>query len=156
MLVQPANPDFREKVASVFRRQPFMAHIGARLRRVEPGFCEIDLPFRPELGQQHDYLHAGVVATLIDNAAGFAALSLFEAEEDVLSVEYKLNLLRPLRGGRALGRGKVIRCGRRISVCEAEVWERNEKGEEQLCAKGMVTLMRMSPASDTGTSEVEA
>jgi len=146
MTGQLAYPDFREKVANCFRRQPFMAHIGAKLRRVEPGFCEIELSFRPELGQQDDFLHAGVVATLIDNSAGFAALSLFEADEEVLSVEFKLNLLRPVKGGRIFGRGKVLRNGRRLSICQAEVWEIDEVGGEKLCASGMVTLMRMQPS----------
>ena len=144
---QPAYPDFREKVANCFRRQPFIAHIGAKLRRVDPGFCEIELNFRPELGQQDDFLHAGVIATLIDNSAGFAALSLFEAEEDVLSVEFKLNLLRPVRAGRIFGRGKVVRNGKRLSICQADVWEQDEFGQEELCATGIVTLMRMQPAA---------
>ncbi len=146
MMVQPAYPDFREKIAFCFKRQPFMAHIGAKLRRVEPGFCEIELPFRPELGQQHDFLHAGVVATLIDNAAGFAALSLFAENEEVLSVEFKLNLLRPVRAARVFSRGKVIQSGQRLSICQSEVWEQDAMGSEQLCATGTVTLMRMSEA----------
>lgn len=151
-VVYPANPDFRERVAALFRRQPFMAHIGARLRRLEPGFCEIELPFRAELGQQDDFLHAGLIGTLIDNTGGFAALSLFAANESVLSVEYKVNLLRPVVAARVFGRGRVVRCGKRLTLANAEIWQQSPEGQEKLCATGSVTLMRVVK----GQTEVDA
>lgn len=148
-VVYPADPDFRERAVALFRRQPFMAHIGARLRRLEPGFCEIELPFRAELGQQDDFLHAGLIGTLIDNTGGFAALSLFGEGENVLSVEYKVNLLRPVAAARVFGRAKVIRAGKKLTVAQAEVWQQGPDGREKLCATGTVTLMRM-PAGAEG------
>ena len=75
-----------------------MSLIGASLSLVEPGVVEIALPFRADLTQQHGYLHAGVVTTIADSACGYAAYSLMPSGSEVLSVEFKVNLLRPAAG----------------------------------------------------------
>ncbi len=99
-----------------------MHTIGARLVRVEPGEVELDLPFR-KLAQQHGFLHAGIVTTLVDSACGYAALSLMDREsrQAVLSVEYKVNLLAPAVGERMRAIGRVIKPGRTLIVCTGEV-----------------------------------
>jgi uncharacterized protein (TIGR00369 family) len=118
---EPADPQFRARVRASFSRQGLMTHLGARLLAVEPGFCEIELPRRPELTQQHGYVHAGAVVSIADTAAGYAALSLMPAGHEVLTVELKINLLAPAAGDRLLARGRVRRAGRTLSVVEAEV-----------------------------------
>lgn len=121
MTFESADPDFRQRVAASFSRQTFMATLGASLARVEPGEVDIALPFSPHLAQQHGYLHAGVTAAIADSANGYAALTLTPADAEVLAVEFKINLMRPASASRFLARGKVLRPGRRLSVCLAEV-----------------------------------
>ena len=89
----PRFTDFEQRVRASFERQAFMTTIGARLVRVEPGMVEIALPFRADLTQQHGFLHAGVVTAIVDNACGYAALSLMAEDAAVLTVEYKVNFL---------------------------------------------------------------
>lgn len=117
-----------------------MQHIGASLVTVEPGYCEIHLPFRSELTQQHGFFHAGVISTLADNAGGYAALSLMPAQREVLSVEFKLNLLSPGQGKRLISRGRVVKAGRTLTVCQAEVFKVEQKSET-LCATALLTMM---------------
>ena len=98
-----------------------MTHIGARLTRLEPGLVEINMPFDPKLTQQNGFLHAGIVTALADTACGFAALSLMPEGSNVLSVEFKQNLLAPAVGERFIAKGQVLRAGRTITVCQGEV-----------------------------------
>jgi uncharacterized protein (TIGR00369 family) len=117
----PRDPAFEARVRASFERQRAMATIGARLVRVEPGEVELELPFREDLTQQHGFLHAGIVTTLIDSACGYAALSVMDKESAVLSVEYKVNLLAPAVGERMRAVGRVIKSGRTLVVCTGEV-----------------------------------
>jgi uncharacterized protein (TIGR00369 family) len=117
----PADPDFEPRVRESFARQRVMMTIGARLGKVAPGAIEIELPFRSDLTQQHGFLHGGIVTTIADSACGYAALSLMPPAAAVLTVEYKVNLLAPARGERFVARGRVLRPGRTLTVCEAEV-----------------------------------
>lgn len=144
-------PEHAEAVRSSFARQGIMAHLGAKLERVEPGLVEISLPYRKELSQQHGYFHAGVVATVADSAAGYAAFSLMPPGSSVLSVEFKVNLIAPADGQRLLARGKVIRSGRTITVCAMEV-EVEKDGARTACMVGQGTLMRLqaSPGRPPG------
>ena len=80
------DPNFERRVRGDFARQEFMHTLGARLVRVEPGIVEIELPYRRELTQQHDYLHAGAVTSVLDSACGYAAFTLMPADAQVLSV----------------------------------------------------------------------
>src|SRR6185295_1402506 len=95
---QPRNPAFAEEIKQSFAKQTIMALISAELSRVEPGVIEITLPYRADLTQQHGYLHAGIVTTIADSACGYAAYSLMPPNSEVLSVEFKVNLLRPAKG----------------------------------------------------------
>src|SRR3977135_428663 len=98
------NPSFAEEIRRSFARQTIMGLIGAELTRAAPALIEITLPYRTDLTQQHGYLHAGVVTTIADSACGYAAYSLMPAETEVLSVEFKINLLRPAKAERFLAR----------------------------------------------------
>jgi uncharacterized protein (TIGR00369 family) len=119
-MVESRNPRFEQAVRDSFAAQRIMATIGARLDRVLPGEVEIRMPFRPELTQQHGYLHAGVLTCALDSACGYAALSLMAEGVGVLTVEFKVNLLAPARGEELIARARVLRAGRTITVCQAD------------------------------------
>ena len=93
-----------------------METIGAALARVDPGVVKVALPYRADLTQQHGFLHAGIVATILDSACGYAAFSLMPRDVAVLTVEYKINLLRPAQGDRFVAIGRVVRAGQTITV----------------------------------------
>ena len=119
---EPAqNPAFAEAVHESFHRQKFMTMIGAKLIRVAPGEVEIELPSSEEIGQQAGSVHAGVITAIADTACGYAALTLMAAGADVVSVELKLKFLAPGRGERFVARGRVLRSGRTLTVCAADV-----------------------------------
>lgn len=118
---EPRDPDFDAKVRESFARQAFMGTLGAELARVAPGEVDIRVPYRKDLTQQHGFLHAGVLATIADSACGYAAFSLMEPGSAVLSVEFKINLLAPAQGTFFLARARVVRSGRTLTVCMAEV-----------------------------------
>ena len=142
------NPAFAERVAESFRRQAFMDFLGARLVGVEAGGCTIELPFRPELSQQHGFFHGGVVGTLADNACGYASFTLAPAESSILTVEYKLNLMAPAVGDLLIARGRVIRPGRTLIVAQADVSARRGDGTEKPVATALATLMLMTGMAD--------
>src|SRR6186713_8124 len=96
--IEPRDPGYDARVRASFARQRVMDTIGARIVRVEPGEVELELPFRDDLTQQHGFLHAGIVTTLVDSACVYAALSVMDRDAAVLSVEYKVNLLAPATG----------------------------------------------------------
>lgn len=137
----PLNPSFAAEVASSFARQPIMNLIGARLASVEPGIVEITLPYRADLTQQNGYLHAGVVTTIADSACGYAAFSLMPAGSSVLSVEFKVNLLRPARGESFAARAEIIKAGRTLSVVRADVFAIDANSERELVATMQGTMM---------------
>lgn len=141
MTFQPSNPLFAEEIKQSFARQAIMTLIGAELRAVEPGIVEIALPYRSDLAQQHGYLHAGIVTTIADSAAGYAAYSLMPAGAEVLSVEFKVNLLRPARGVSFLARAEVIKPGRTLTVARADVFGIGEGGERELVATMLATII---------------
>ena len=104
-----------------------MSMLGARIERVLPGEVAISIPFRADLTQQHGFLHAGVVTSVVDSACGYAALSLMEPGAAVLSVEFKVNLLAPAAGSSFLAVGRVVRSGRTLTVCAGELVATNEE-----------------------------
>ena len=132
--------DFKQRVLASFDRQEFMKTVGARIVSVEPGQVVIEWPFSSELTQQHGFLHAGVVAAVADSACGYAALSLMPEGVAVLSVEFKVNLLRPAAGEHFRALGKVIRAGRTLTVCAAEV-QGHLAGKETVIAIMQATIM---------------
>jgi uncharacterized protein (TIGR00369 family) len=137
----PPVPGFEARVRESFARQRFMATLGARLARVEPGLVEIELPFRDELIQQHGSLHAGAIASVLDSACGYAAYTRMPADAAVLSVEYKVNLLAPARGERFVARGRVVRAGRNVTVCVGDAYAMAAGGGEVHVATMLATMM---------------
>ena len=135
------NPSFAGDVARSFTRQPIMNLIGARLSLVEPGVVEITLPYRADLAQQHGYLHAGVVATIADSASGYAAYSLMPAGAEVLSVKFKINMLRPAQGVEFVARAEVIKAGRTLTVVTADVFGVDGNGDKELVATMQGTMI---------------
>jgi uncharacterized protein (TIGR00369 family) len=140
----PRDPDYVARVQASFARQGVMGLLGATLSRVEPGLCEIRLPFRPDLTQQHGYFHAGVTSTVADSAGGYAGFTLMAAEAEVLTVEFKINLLAPADGDLLIATGRVIRSGRTLTVCSFDV-EVEKAGRRVACAHGLQTLMAVTP-----------
>lgn len=140
----PQFPDYKSKVEQSFASQKFMEHIGAELIDVQPGYCEIHIPFNENLTQQNGFFHAGVISTLADNAAGYASLSLMKEHSMVLSVEFKLNLMRPGSGDLLIGKGEVLKYGKTLTVCRADVFIRKD-GVEKLCAAAQLTMIEVQP-----------
>ena len=137
---EPTDPQFEERVRASFAQQQVMALLGATLARVNPGEVEIQLGFRPDLTQQDGFLHAGIVATILDSACGYAAYTLLPADVGVLTVEYKINLLAPASGPRFAARGQVKRQGRTITICSGDVFSL-QSGGEQPVATMLATVM---------------
>ena len=144
---QPANPDYAQRVRDSFDRQAFMGFLGAELTTLEPGYCLIDLAVREELTQQHGFVHGGVLASLADTVAGYAAFSLMPADAAPLTVEYKLNILRPGGGALVRARGEVIKPGRTLTIVRADVFNVDE-GVETQCVTSIQTLMTMQGWDD--------
>lgn len=138
----PADTDFAARVSESFTKQGLMTTLGARLTRVEPGEIEIEMPIGPSVSQQHGFAHAGAVASIADSACGYAAFSLMPQDSGVLAVEFKINLLAPGAGDKLIARAKVIRAGRTLSICQAEVSALNED-EERVVAIMTATIMNV-------------
>ncbi len=136
------DPAFAARIRESFAAQAFMATIGARLEAVEPGRVSIALASRADLTQQHGYLHGGVVMSVADVAAGYAAMSLMGPGDGVLTADIKLNLLRPARGEGILAVAGVVRPGRTLSVVRADVLSGTD-GDGPLLATALFGMMRM-------------
>ncbi len=146
-MFQAQDPNFESRVRESFARQQLMQTLGATLTLVEPGVVEIELPYRSELTQQHGFLHAGVIASVLDSACGYAAFSLMPADAEVLSVEFKINLLAPARGDRLLARAEVKRAGRTATVCTADAYTL-EGAQRKAVATMLGTMMSVRGRSD--------
>src|SRR5690606_26336950 len=127
-----------------FAGQTVMSAFGATLARVEPGQVDIELAYQPQLCQQNGYLHAGISTTIADSAGGYAALTLFEPGEDVLTSEFKMNFLAPADGERFVASGRVVKPGRRLCICQVEVRAYRDD-EPTLCLIGLMTAVRVAP-----------
>ncbi len=145
--LKPRDPDYRARIHASFARQNFMDLIGARLLAVAPGAVEIELPLRRELEQQFGFAHAGAAWSIADSAAGYASQSLMAADDGVLTVELKINLLAPAEGERLIARGRVERAGRRLTVARADVYAVAGSVETHV-ATAMGTFMAMSGLAD--------
>src|SRR5262249_28111787 len=139
------DPGFEALVRDSFAQQAMMRTLGAELVAVRAGEVEIALPFRSDLTQQHGYLHAAVVTAIADSACGYAASTLMSAGSEVLSVEFKVNLLAPAAGRRFVARARVLRPGRTLAVCAAEVSAQDDRGDTLVAA--MQATMIAIPAN---------
>jgi uncharacterized protein (TIGR00369 family) len=137
---EPRNPAFDSAVRESFARQTHMATLGANITHLAPGVVHLSAPYAPQFAQQNGFWHAGAVASLADSANGYAAFTLAPAGTDVLAVEFKINLLAPARGDSFLATGRVLRPGRTLTVCLAEVFAQ-AAGSHNLIATMLSTII---------------
>ena len=116
------GPAAERRCRESFARQAFVLHLGGTMEELAPGRAALRLPFRAELAQQHGFFHAGALTTLADTAAGYAAFTLMPEDAAVLTVEFKMNLLRPGRGPAAVARAEVLKPGRTLMTVRADVF----------------------------------
>ncbi len=140
-----------QRVRESFARQGLMKHLGAELTALSLGQCEIRVKHRPELTQQHGYFHAGVTASIADSASGYAAYSTMPEDFSVLTVEYKINLVAPADGDSLIARARVVRSGKTLKICAADVFAVSE-AKELLCATSLSTIMALAGRPDTPQS----
>ena len=140
-----SNPDYAATVRESFAKQGLMTTLGARIVSLEPGLCVIDMPYTAGVSQQQGFFHGGAIGAIADTAAGYAAYSLMPAGSEILTVEYKLNLVRAAVPPILRAEGRVLRAGRTLSVCRTDIYHQGAGGME-VCALLQSTLMRMEPA----------
>lgn len=135
------SSDLVAKIQNSFAAQGLMSHLGARLGTISKGEVHIHQPMGDNVTQQHGFFHGGVTGAIADSAGGYAALTMFDAESEVLTVEYKINLVAPAIGDELEAVGTVIKPGRTLTICNIEVFAHNE-GQKKLVATGQQTLIR--------------
>jgi uncharacterized protein (TIGR00369 family) len=126
------TPEPETRVRESFSRQAAMTTIGATVERVGAGEVVVRLPYDEKLTQQHGFIHAGIIAAVVDSACGYAALSLMPTDAAVLTTEFKMNLLSPARGDYLLAHGRVVRSGRKLMVCLGEVFAHEDGNVKQV------------------------
>lgn len=144
---EPRNPLYEQRVRDSFALQGVMHHMGAQLGLIAPGAVDIELAWAKELTQQHGFLHAGVVSAALDSACGYAAFTLMVPEAEVLTIEFKINLLAPAQGERFRMEGRVLKPGRTITVCEGRAYALHGGGEKLIATMGC-TLMAITARAD--------
>lgn len=142
MQFKPKDAQFEARVRASFQRQQAMRTLGITIQALHPGEIELAMPHAAAYTQQHGFMHAGIMATALDSACGYAAFSLMPAEAAVLTVEFKINLLAPARGERFVFRARAVKPGRTITVCEAQALG-VDQGGETLVATMTGTLMAL-------------
>ena len=134
--------EIEKRVRASFERQALMSLIGARLVSVGRGAIDIELAFRNDLTQQRGILHAGVLTSILDSACGYAALTMMPEDADVVSVEFKVNLLRPTDGDLFMAEGRVLKAGRTLTVVRGDAYVNSAQGRT-LVATMLATMMRV-------------
>ena len=138
----PERDDYAEAVRELADRTPLLKKMRLELESIEPGFVSARLPLRSDVTQQHGYAHAGALATLADTVCGLAAYSMMMKGSSVMSVNINLSLMRPGDGDHLLGRGRVVKAGRKLFFTEADLLAVDESGE-RLVAKATATMTRV-------------
>jgi uncharacterized protein (TIGR00369 family) len=141
---EPKNPEYRAVATATFAAQPAMRTLGISIARLEPGEVELAMAYSADLTQQNGFVHAGIITAGLDNACGIAAFTLMPAGADILTVEFKTNLLAPAKGKGFLFRATVVKPGRTLTFCEARAYAEQDGGET-LVASMTGTLMAMMP-----------
>lgn len=144
---QAANPDFERVVRDSFAAQGLMGTLGAFLVEVEPGFVAIELPQSAKIGQQQGLIHGGAIGAIADTAGGYAALTLLPAGSEVITVEYKINFVRPAGGQLLRAEGRVLRAGKTVTVARVEVLGLVADGGFEAVALAQATFMRVGGGS---------
>jgi len=143
-----ADPQWERRVRESFGRQGLMRYLGAELAGLRAGECEIRVIYREELTQQHGYFHGGVTAAIADSASGYAAYTLMPTGYSVLAVEYKINFVAPAQGEMLAARARVVRSGKTLTICAADVFAVKD-GAETVCATALSTIMAMAGKPDS-------
>lgn len=141
------DPSVEERIRKSFEKQALMRTIGATISAIAEGTVEISLSMRADLTQQHGFLHAAIVTAILDSACGYAALTLMPPDSEVMSVEFKVNLLRPAAGDHFVARAKVKRAGKTLTVTEADCFTLRN-GTETIIATMLGTMIRVATESD--------
>ncbi len=136
-----ANAGYKEKVTESFNRQEVMKTINVSILAIRPGEIELEFPYQSNLTQQHGFIHAGIVSTVLDSACGYAAFSLMPEGAAVLTIEFKINFLSPAKGERFKAVAKVKKTGKNITVTEGELFSYSERGNQKLVATMAGTIM---------------
>src|SRR3954454_24615151 len=149
---EPKNQDFRTVAAETFARQQAMRTLGISIARLEPGEVDLAMAYSPDFTQQNGFVHAGIITAGLDTACGIAAFTLMPAGSDILTVEFKTNLLAPAIGARFFFRATVVKPGRTLTICEARAYA-DRAGAEHLVATmpgPLMALPRREPANSPG------
>jgi uncharacterized protein (TIGR00369 family) len=141
---EPRNPDYRAVATATFDRQPAMRTLGISIARLDPGEVELAMAYSAQFTQQNGFVHAGIITAGLDNACGIAAFTLMPPGAEILTVEFKTNLLAPAKGERFVFRAHVVKPGRTLTVCEARAFAEAD-GVESLVAIMTGTLMALMP-----------
>ncbi|SDO59719.1 PaaI family thioesterase [Afipia sp. GAS231] len=149
---QPKNPNYRAIATDTFERQRAMRTLGISIARMEPGEIELAMGYAPEFTQQNGFVHAGIITAGLDNACGIAAFTLMPAGSDILTVEFKTNLLAPARGEHFVFRAAVVKPGRTLTICEGRAYAIHD-GVETLIATMTGTLMALPRREASPTAE---
>jgi uncharacterized protein (TIGR00369 family) len=143
----PKDPDYERRVRASFERQAAMKTIGAFLSVIDPGRVVVELPYSQALTQQHGFLHAGMIATALDSACGYAAFSLMAPDAGILTIEYKINLIAPGKGQLFRMEAQVLKPGRTITLVEGKAFAIDE-GRGKLIATMTATEMTIVGRDD--------
>jgi uncharacterized protein (TIGR00369 family) len=144
------DPDTEHRIRDSLGRQTLLTTLGVTVAGLASGRVVLDLPYRADLCQQNGYVHAGAITALADSACGYAAASLMPADRDVLTVEFKVNLLRPARGDWFRATAEVARAGRTLTVCSAQVVAWAGGREQKPVALMQATMMAVDPGPAGG------
>lgn len=139
-LFEPRSTDYRQKVLNSFARQPVTESLGMQVAELTPGRIELVMDYNPAYTQQHSFMHAGIITTGLDNAAGYAAFSLMTDDDAILTVEFKVSLLAPAQGERFRFCAEVLKPGRSLSFVEAKAYAQDQ-AQEKLIATMTATMM---------------
>jgi uncharacterized protein (TIGR00369 family) len=139
--------EIEARVRGSFERQTIMTTLGAEIAAVRAGEVEIVLPFSDRILQQHDFIHAGAVATIADSACGYAALTVMPRDAAVLTTEFKINLLAPAKGERLRAVGRVVRSGKKLVITLGEVFAEGGGARKQVA---LITATMMVVETGTG------
>lgn len=133
------NDNFKIKTEKLFEDANFIKDLGIKVVTIKKGFCETALDISDKHRQQHNFIHAGVIATMADHTAGAAGTTLIKENEEILTIEFKINFIRPAKAERLRCISEVIRSGKVITVAESDVYA-IDNGKEKLVSKAIVTL----------------
>ena len=143
-MIKSLNPNFKERVRAYIQKQHFLEYVGFEITDIEEGRIKGFLEIKQFHKQQRDFVHGGLVATLADVVAGFAAYTLVPEDHHVVTAELKVSYLNPGLGDTLMAKGWVLKQGKKMNFCESEVWSVNGD-QKTLIAKATTTMATIFP-----------